>query len=132
MSTTKMLIDPPTDVQSAVSAVLTACRNWLPTEVSIPASTRPLTPTSPRPSLFEAAVCGNVVLDIQSPTRDCNAFVRRHHALANLSLNEVHRLRDLLSEAIIVAESADARQPGLWSETTTRAVAYRLGRGGRA
>jgi hypothetical protein len=74
----------------------------------------------------------SVVLDIQSRTRDCDGYERCHYALANLSLNEVHRLRDLLSEAIIVAESADARQPGLWSETTTRAVAYRLDRGGRA
>jgi hypothetical protein len=74
----------------------------------------------------------NVVLDIQSRTRDCDGYERCHYALANLSLNEVHRLRDLLSEAIIVAESADGRQPGLWSETTTRAVAYRLDRGGRA
>ena len=74
----------------------------------------------------------NVVLDIQSRTRDCDGYERCHYALANLSLDEVHRLRDLLSEAIIVAESADARQPGLWSETTTRAVACRIDRGGRA
>jgi hypothetical protein len=74
----------------------------------------------------------NVVLDIQSRARDCDGYERCHYALAKLSLNEVHRLRDLLNEAIIVAESADARQPGLWSETTRRAVAYRLGRGGPA
>jgi hypothetical protein len=39
----------------------------------------------------------------QSRTRNSNGFERRHYALANLSLNELHRLRDLLSDAIIVA-----------------------------
>jgi hypothetical protein len=131
MSTPKMLINPPADVQSAVFAVITACRNWLPTEGPIPASA-PLTPTSPGPGLSEAAACGSVVLDIRLRTRNRNGFEHRHYALASLSLNEVHRLRDPLSAAIIMAKSADARQPGLWGETTTRAVVYRLGRRGRA
>jgi hypothetical protein len=112
MSTAKMLTNPPADVQLAVSAVITACRSWLVTEVPISVSAPPLTPTSPGPGLSEAAACGNLVLDNQSGTRGCNGLARRHYALANLSPNEVHRLRDQLSEAIIVAEPADARQPG--------------------
>jgi hypothetical protein len=73
-----------------------------------------------------------VVLDVQAPAWDVDGRRRHESALAHLTVSEAGRLRDLLNEAIIVAESADARQPGLWSETTTRAVAYRLGRGGRA
>jgi hypothetical protein len=69
-----------------------------------------------------------VVLDMQSRTRDSEGHERRHYGLAHLSLNEAQRFRDLLNEAIITAETADSRQAGLWSEATTRAIAYRLGR----
>jgi hypothetical protein len=73
-----------------------------------------------------------VVLDVQAQAWDVDGRRRHQSALAHLTVSEAGRLRDLLNEAIIVAEAADARQPGLWSETTTRAVTYRLGRGGRA
>jgi hypothetical protein len=69
-----------------------------------------------------------VVLDVQAQAWDVDGHRRHESALTHLTVSEASRLRDLLNEAIIVAETADARQPGLWSDATTRAIAGQLRR----
>jgi hypothetical protein len=52
---TTALINRPPQVQSAVSAVIAACRNWPPTEVPAVAT---LLPPAPSPQTSEALICG--------------------------------------------------------------------------
>lgn len=56
MTSTRVLINLPADVQTAVSAVITACHGWQPTLVPSPAA--PLSPPQPTQGLTEAQVCG--------------------------------------------------------------------------
>jgi hypothetical protein len=65
---------------------------------------------------------GAVLPDAQTRTWDGEGHVRRNCAPAHLSIHTTKRLRDLLSDAIIVAKTAEPRQPGLWPETPTRAI----------
>lgn len=69
-----------------------------------------------------------IALDIQARNYDTAGHLHRDHALANLPLATAIRLRALLSEAIEAALDCEPRQPGLWSDTTMRAVVFRIER----
>jgi hypothetical protein len=73
-----------------------------------------------------------VILDLQSRNWDVEGHLHRDSALAHLSVPEASRLRDLLTDAIICAETPDSRQPGLWSDATARAVSSAFRRGRRS
>jgi hypothetical protein len=68
---------------------------------------------------------GTIVLDLQARNYDASGHLHRDYALARLSLATATRLRDLLSEALVVAAVADSRQPGLWSDATLQATTTR-------
>jgi hypothetical protein len=72
---------------------------------------------------------GVVLPDVQTRNWNSEGQVRRNCALAHLFVHETRRIRDLLSAAIIVAKTAEPRQPGLWPETPTRAIAGRPSHG---
>jgi hypothetical protein len=75
---------------------------------------------------FQVVASPGVVLpDAQTRTWDGEGHVRRNCAPAHMSVHKTKRLRDLLSDAIIVAKTTEPRQPGLWPETPTRAIAGR-------
>jgi hypothetical protein len=75
---------------------------------------------------FRVVASSGVVLpDVQTRIWDGEGHVRRNCGLAHLFVHETKRLRDLLSAAITVAKTAEPRQPGLWPETPTRAIAGR-------
>jgi hypothetical protein len=69
------------------------------------------------------ASSGVVPPNVQSRTWDGEDHVKRNCCPAHLSFHETRRLRDLLSDAIIVAKTAGPGQPALWPETLTRAIA---------
>jgi hypothetical protein len=70
-----------------------------------------------------------VVLDVHARNWDTEGQLHQDTALAHLSISDAARLRDLLNEAIVAAENADPRQPGLWSDATARAIAGRMRKG---
>jgi hypothetical protein len=69
----------------------------------------------------------NLVLDVQARNYDTAGHLRRDHATVSISVQAAVRLRYLLGEAIEASldVSAGCRQPGLWSDATTAAVASR-------
>jgi hypothetical protein len=72
MATHQELINPPTDVQAAVAAVIKACGEWQPTQVeNLPPHlpVRDLKPTTP--NMSEAMVCSF----IQNPTAAAAAWM---------------------------------------------------------
>jgi hypothetical protein len=69
------------------------------------------------------ASSGVVPPNVRTRTWDGEGHLHRNCCLAYLSFHEPKRLRDLLSGAIIAAKTAEPRQPGLWPETPTRAIA---------
>jgi len=68
----------------------------------------------------------NVVIDVQGRNYDTSGRLHCDHGLAALPLQAAVKLRDLLSEAIDALESQDHRQPGLWSDSTVRALGNRI------
>jgi hypothetical protein len=73
---------------------------------------------------------GKVVVDLFTRNYDLAGHLNRGHALANLSLSAAVQLRDLLSEAIDHAASAelDTRQTRFWPDATPALAAARIGR----
>jgi hypothetical protein len=68
----------------------------------------------------------NVLLDLQTRNYDTTGVLHRQHALANLPIATAIRIRDLLNAAIETALDDPANvQPGLWSDSTIRALAER-------
>jgi len=67
---------------------------------------------------------GRVVIDLFTTNYDPAGHLNRSHTLASLSLSAAVQLRDLLSDAIEHAASAelDTRQIRLWPETTHTAA----------
>lgn len=70
-----------------------------------------------------------VLLDIDARHYDTTAHLHHQHALLNLRIGDARYLREALDAAIEAAESAEPRQPGLWSDETVRQAARRVGRG---
>ncbi len=73
---------------------------------------------------------GKVVVDLFTRNYDPAGHLNRGHAVANLSLSAAVQLRDLLSDAIEQAASAelDTRQIRLWPDATPALAAARIGR----
>jgi hypothetical protein len=69
-----------------------------------------------------------LLLSLTGRNYDTQGCLHRDSALANLSISDAQRLSGLLKEAIAASEEPDPRQPGLWSESTLRAVGGRRGR----
>lgn len=68
----------------------------------------------------------NVLLDLQTRNYDTTGVLHRQHALANLPIATAIRIHDLLNAAIETAlDSPASGQPGLWSDSTVRALAER-------
>jgi hypothetical protein len=74
------------------------------------------------------ALPSRVIIDLQTRNYDTIGHLHHDHALADLSVATAIRLRDLLDEAIVAASDAPPHQPGLWSESTNRAIAHCIGR----
>lgn len=70
-----------------------------------------------------------VLVDIAARQYDVEGNLHRQNALVSFDLDDARRLHDLLGCAIEAAECAEPRQPGLWSDSTTRAIGK--ARGGR-
>src|SRR3954453_7716719 len=80
---------------------------------------------------FQIAAMGDyIVLDIQARNFATDGHQHTHYALADLSMRDARRLRDLLNQAIAASQDApDPRQTSLWSNDSVRAVADELRRG---
>jgi len=70
-----------------------------------------------------------VLLSLTGRNYDTMGALHRGSALANLTVADARRISRLLQEAVAVSQDADPRQPGLWSEATTRAIANQPHRG---
>ncbi|MFL5252506.1 MAG: hypothetical protein ACJ8AI_06355 [Rhodopila sp.] len=73
---------------------------------------------------FQAVVThGNVVLDVQTRHFASDGREQRQYALADLSLKDAARLRNLLNEAIAASQDVDdPRQTSFWSDASVAAV----------
>jgi hypothetical protein len=59
-----------------------------------------------------------VLIDTISRSYDTAGYLHVEHCCLRLPLREAYRLEQLLSQAIVTAETSKLRQPGFWSNTT--------------
>lgn len=60
-----------------------------------------------------------VLIDTTSRNYDTAGHLHVDHSFVRLPLADAYRLHQRLAQAIVAAEEAEPRQPGLWSDATT-------------
>jgi hypothetical protein len=60
---------------------------------------------------------GGAPFGLKARAWDAEGLVHRNRTLAHLSRGKIIQLCKLLSDAVVVAETAERRQRGLWPET---------------